>query len=81
MKNVRAFLTMALIAATCIFSGCVTTSRDSYTALNDGSSMEKRQPPPTEDMTALEKIGYYFGWFSLAGLYALGGGSAPLLPP
>jgi hypothetical protein len=82
MKNIRAFLIVALFAASiCTFSGCATTSQDSYVALNDGSGIEKRQPSPTEDMTAFQKIGYYLVWFSLTGLYAWGGGSAPLLPP
>jgi hypothetical protein len=82
MKKTRTFLMMALVAASiCVFSGCATTSHDSYTALNDGSGLEKKQPSPTEDMTPVEKTGYYLGWFSLASLYAWAGGSAPVLPP
>ena len=73
---------VALVAASvCVFSGCATASLDSYTALNDGSGLEKKQPSPATDMTPVEKAAYYVGWFSLASLYAWAGGSAPLVPP
>jgi hypothetical protein len=70
MKNTRAFLMVVLVVASiCVFSGCATTSHDSYTALNDGSGLEKKQSSPTEDMTAVQKTAYYIGWYSLVGLY------------
>ena len=73
---------VVLVAASAfVFTGCATTDHDSYTSLNDGSGLEKKQPSPTADMTPVEKTGYYFGWFSLASLYAWAGGSAPLVPP
>jgi hypothetical protein len=82
MKIMRAFLMVVLVMASiCIFSGCATTSHDSYTSLNDGSGLEKKQSSPTEDMTAIQKTGYYLGWYSLASLYVWAGGSVPVLPP
>jgi len=78
----RAFL-MSWLAAVLVWalSGCASTRHDSYTALNDGSGLEQKQPAPTEGMTPAEATGYYLGWFSLASLYAWAGGSAPILPP
>ena len=73
--------TLVVAAGLGLSSGCATTNHDSYTALNDGSGLEKRQPSATENMTALEKTGYYFGWFSFATLYAWAGGSAPMPAP
>jgi len=73
--------TLVVAAGLGLCSGCATTNHDSYTALNDGSGLEKRQPSATENMTALEKTGYYFGWFSFASLYAWAGGTTPMLPP
>jgi hypothetical protein len=78
MKNTRAFLMMALVAASiCIFSGCATTSHDSYTVVDQTTGVEKKQASPTEDMNAVQKTGYYLGWLSLASLYAWAGGSSP----
>jgi hypothetical protein len=78
----RAFLMSFLVVAGLGgFSGCATTSHDSYTALNDGSGLEKRQPSPTEDMTTVQKIGYYAGWISLSGLYAWAGGGESVSAP
>jgi hypothetical protein len=82
MKYLRVFLVSYLVVASAsVFSGCASTSHDSYTALNDSSGLEKRQPSPTEDMNAMEKTGYYLGWYSLVALYVWAGGSAPILPP
>jgi hypothetical protein len=82
MKNKRAFLMSLLLAAgMSVFSGCATTGHDSYAATNDSSGFEKKQPSPTEDMTAIQKTGYYLGWYSLAGLYVWAGGGVPISPP
>ncbi len=70
-----------VVACICFFTGCATTSHDSYTVVDKSSGLEKKQPSPTEDMSPMEKIGYYVGWFSLAGLYAWAGGSASISPP
>jgi hypothetical protein len=62
-------------------AGCA-TNQAHYTALNDGSGLERRQASPTETMTAGERGMYYLGWFSLAGLYTWAGSTAvPLAPP
>ena len=82
MKKTRAFvMSLLLVAGICVFSGCATTSHDSYAATSDTSGLEKKQPSPTEDMTTLQKTGYYLGWYSLVGLYVWAGGSAPISPP
>jgi hypothetical protein len=82
MKNMRAFLmSFLVVASTCVFSGCATTSHDSYTVIDNPSGLEKKQPSPTEDMNAVEKTGYYLGWFSLVALYGWAGGAVPLSPP
>jgi hypothetical protein len=82
MKFIRAGRMSLLVAAMAgVLAGCATASHDSYTALNDGSGLEQKQPSPTEDMTPVQTAGYYLGWFSLASLYAWAGGSAPILPP
>jgi outer membrane lipoprotein-sorting protein len=80
MKNMRAFL-MCLVMVACLVSGCATTSQDSYSATSDMKGIEKKQTSPTEDMSTIQKTGYYLGWYSLASLYVWAGGSAPLLPP
>lgn len=56
------------ILALGFIAGCA-TSEPKYTALNDGSALEKKQPAPTDGMSTGEKTAYYLGWFSLAGLY------------
>ena len=71
------FLLMAVI---CVLSGCATTNHDAYTATNDSSGLEKKQPSPTEDMTAVQKTGYNLGWFSLDYLYAWAGSSPSFSP-
>jgi len=82
MKKTRAFLMMVLaVTSICLFSGCATTSHDSYTVVDQTTGLEKKQPAPTEDMTAVQKTGYYLGWYSLVGLYVWAGGSAPITPP
>jgi hypothetical protein len=82
MKNMRTFLvSFLLVAGICVLSGCATTSHDSYTIIDHSSGLEKKQPSPTEDMTAIQKTGYYLGWYSLLGLYAWTGSSAPISPP
>jgi hypothetical protein len=81
MKNMRAFLLCFLvIASTCVISGCATTSHDSYSTSNDMSRVEVKQPSPTEDMTAIEKTGYYIGWVFLFVLYGWAGGNPSFSP-
>jgi len=63
-----------------VFSGCATTSHDSRTVATDASGLEKQQPSPTENLTAVQKTGYYLGWLSLDFLYAWAG-SNPSFPP
>jgi hypothetical protein len=70
MRIAPFILVMGLVA------GCA-TSEPRYTALNDGSNLEKKQPAPTDDMTTGEKTAYYLGWFSLAGLFGWGWASTP----
>jgi hypothetical protein len=74
MKFAPFILVLGLIA------GCA-TSGPKYTALNDGSGLEKKQAAPTDGMTTGEKTGYYLGWFSLAGLYAWAGAPVPITSP
>jgi hypothetical protein len=81
MKNMRVSLMAFWAAASvCLFSGCATPSQNSSAATNAPISFEKKPPAPTEDMTAIEKTGYYLGWFSLALLYDWAG-SAPSFSP
>jgi hypothetical protein len=78
----RAFVMgFLLVAGICVLSGCATASHDSYAVVDNSSGLEKKQPSPTEDMTAVQKTGYYLGWYSLVGLYTWAGGSAPISPP
>ena len=64
-----------------LIAGCA-TSEPKYTALNDGSSLEKKQSTPTDSMTSGQQVGYYLGWFSLAALYTWAGApEVPLCPP
>lgn len=82
MKTLRTcWMCFPVAAGLCAGSGCATTSHDSYSAMNDGSGFEKRQASATENMTTLEKTGYYAGWFSLVSLYTWAGGNAPVAPP
>jgi hypothetical protein len=82
MKKTRAFLMAVLVTVSiCVLSGCATTNHDSYTVIDNSSGLEKKQPSPTEDMTAIQKTGYFLGWYSLVGLYAWAGGGVPLSPP
>jgi hypothetical protein len=37
--------------------------------------IEKKQASDTEDMNAIEKVGYYLFWFALSIPYGLAGGS------
>jgi hypothetical protein len=81
MKNLRIFLAALAIAATGLVSGCATAGHDAYVALPDGSGLEKKQPATTADMPAIEKVGYYAGWYSLVCLYAFAGGNGSFEPP
>jgi hypothetical protein len=74
-------MSFLLAAGACAFSGCATSGHDSYTAVNDSSGLEKKQPSPTDDMNVLQKTGYYLGWYSLAGLYLCAGSTVPVYPP
>ena len=81
MKNMRAFLLCFLvIASICVFSGCATTNHDSYSISNDTGRVETNQQSPTEDMTTIEKIGYYVGWLFLDALYGWAGGNGSYWP-
>jgi hypothetical protein len=81
MKNMRAFLmSFLLVADIYVLSGCATTSHDSYTVIDNSSGLEKKQPSPTEDMTAAQKTGYYLGWLSLDYLYSWAGSSPSFSP-
>lgn len=81
MKNPRQLLTGLLVAAgLCVVSGCATSGQQ-YTALDDGSGLQKKQASPTEDMNAAQKAGYYLGWFSLVSIYEYANGGLPLVPP
>jgi hypothetical protein len=63
-------LTVALVVTSIwIFSGCATTSHDSYTVVDHTTGLEKKEASPTEDMNAVQKTGYYLGWLSLDFLY------------
>jgi hypothetical protein len=54
MKKTRAFLMVFLaVISICVFSGCATTSHDSYTVVDQTTCLEKKQPSPTEDMTGV----------------------------
>ena len=66
---------LLVVFATCVVSGCATTSYDSYTATSDMRGIEKKQASDTEDMNAIEKVGYYLFWFALSIPYGLAGGS------
>jgi hypothetical protein len=79
------------ILALGLVAGCA-TSEPRYTALNDGSGLEKKQPDITDGMTTPEKTAYYMGWFSLVGLFGygwgnstghdfVGGPAVPIVPP
>jgi hypothetical protein len=78
MKNIRALLmSFLVVACTCIFTGCATTSDDSYTPINDSRVFEKKQPSPTEDMAdanTFEKACYYLLQFAATIPYGLAGG-------
>jgi hypothetical protein len=81
MKKMRAFLMgFLLVAGICVLSGCATTRHDSYTVIDNSSGLEKKQPSPTEDMTAVQKTGYYLGWFSLEYLYSWAGSNPSFSP-
>jgi hypothetical protein len=81
MKKTRAFLMVVLaVTSVCLFSGCATTSHDSYTVVDNSSGLEKKQPSPTEDMTGVQKTGYYLGWLSLDYLYSWAGSSPSFSP-
>jgi hypothetical protein len=81
MKKTRAFLMVVLaVASIYSFSGCATTSHDSYTVVDSTTGLEKKQPSPTADMTTVQKSGYYLGWFSLDYLYSWAGSSPSFLP-
>jgi hypothetical protein len=81
MKNLQTFLmSFLLVACICFLSGCATTGHDSYTVVDNSSGLEKKQPSPTEDMTAAQKTGYYLGWLSLDFLYAWAGSSPSFSP-
>jgi len=81
MKNMRAFLMVfLLVAGICVLSGCATANHDSYTVIDNSSGLEKKQPSATEDMTAVQKTGYYLGWLSLDYLYSLAGSSPSFSP-
>ena len=73
-------MSFLVVAGICVFSGCATTSHDTYSATGDSSRFEKKQPSPTEDMNAIEKTGYYLGWLSLDFLYGLAGSSPTFSP-
>ena len=82
MKKFRVILIGFLVAAvTGVFSGCATSSHDSYVLVNASGGLEKKQPSPTEDMSAIQKTGYYLGWYSLVSLYICAGSAVPLFPP
>ena len=81
MKNLRPFLMMALVAASIgVFTGCATNNHNSYATVDQTSGLEKQQPSPTKDLNAVQTTGYYFGWFSLAALYAWAGGNPSFSP-
>ena len=73
-------MSFLLVAGICIFSGCATTSQDSYVVIDKSSGLEKKQPTPTEDMTGVQKTGYYLGWLSLDYLYSWAGSSPSFSP-
>jgi outer membrane murein-binding lipoprotein Lpp len=78
MKKMRAFLMIFLVVTgVCLFSGCATTSRDSYTATTDMRGIQQQEPSPTEDMedaNAFEKVCYYLLTFAATIPYGLAGG-------
>jgi hypothetical protein len=78
----RAFMRFTpFVLALVLIAGCA-TNEPQYTALNDGSGLEKKQLSPTVGMTAGQKTLYYLGWFSLAGFYGWAGApQVPLSPP
>ena len=81
MKKMRTSLLCFLVAAsTGVFSGCASTGHDSYQPVAGTNGIEKKQPSPTEDMTALQQTGYYVGWLSLDFLYAWAGGHPSFSP-
>jgi len=81
MKKTRAFLMVVLaVTSTCVFSGCATTSHDSYTVVDQNTGLEKKQPSPTADMNTVQKTGYYLGWLSLDYLYSWAGSSPSFSP-
>jgi hypothetical protein len=63
-----------------LLAGCA-TSQPKYTALNDGSGLEKKQSAPTDDMTTGQKIASHLGWSSSGGLNAGARVSVPLALP
>jgi hypothetical protein len=73
-------MSFLLAAGICVLSGCATTSHDSYTVVDNSSGLEKKQPSPTENMTAVQKIGYYLGWLSLDCLYGWAGSDPSFSP-
>jgi hypothetical protein len=60
----------------CVFSGCATTSHDSYTVIDNASGLEKKQPSPTENMTASQNL----GWILLECLYGFADGNPSFSP-
>jgi len=50
--------------------------QDSYTVIDSSSGLEKRQPSPTEDMTASQKL----GWILLECLYGFAGSNPSFSP-
>ena len=81
MKNLRLFLMcFSVVVITGIVSGCATTSHDSPLTSSTDASFEKKTPSPTEDMTAVEKIGYYLSWFCLNAAYGWAGGDQSYWP-
>jgi hypothetical protein len=81
MKIARTLMLCILVLTGMVaLPGCATNRQDVYDpSVHEDIKRAQKQPSPTEDMTWVERTGYYVGWFSLFCLYAYAGNN-PTIP-